>query len=173
MLLGIFQRHAWFHHSSEICVLFVSGQWLLALERYDCRYPLRHAMCRIHVRDTRSSAPHCWKREKVQLASCQRIVRRGKTHFRHGYHTRPAAPLAAVKYLVDESWIMCAVSGSASKSSLGTNHRMHAQPVSPAWTTSSPRTCFTAVECTPSAATMRSACRTSPFSVVTFPFSAS
>lgn len=33
-----------------------------------------------------------------------RYLRRDDTtHFRQGYHTKPAAPLAAVKYLVDES----------------------------------------------------------------------
>jgi hypothetical protein len=101
------------------------------------------------------------------------MLRDDATHSRQGYHTNPAAPSAAVKYLVDESWIMCAVSGSERKSSRGTNHRIHAQPVSPASTSPPPRTCFTAFVCTPSAATMRSACKASPLSVVTLPFSAS
>lgn len=55
-----------------------------------------------------------------------------KTHFLQGYHTRPAAPPAAVKYLVAESRTMSAVSGSERSSSVGTSHRMHAQPVSAA-----------------------------------------
>lgn len=77
MLLGIFQRHAWLHHSSEIWVFSVSGKSLLDVKRL--KLPLPSPTCDVSNSRERYKkfCTSLLGRKKVQSASCQRCPKRG------------------------------------------------------------------------------------------------